>query len=237
MNPKIRNILIIALIVAVVVTFHIVRRNATMRGIESVVISDNRTLLLTPDEVDSLILAQYPKLLKSDIKDVDCKLIQKTLNSHPYILSSTARMTMGGKLAVKVTQHKPVVRAFYHDKEFYVSRDGTVMPLSATHYCHILVGNGDGKGSLTKIWKLASFLSDNPKYGEVFDQVYVSPKGDLYLVPKLGSLSIEVGDTNQLAGKFENLWAFFDQGVNQVGWDMYKSISLKYRDQVVCTKR
>lgn len=88
-----------------------------------------------------------------------------------------------------------------------------------------------------KIWKLASFLHDNPKYGDVFDQVYVGEKGDLYLVPKLGTTTINIGDTTLLEQKFRNLWSFFDQGISQVGWDTYSSINLKYRGQVVCTKK
>ncbi len=237
MSSKIRNILIAFLLVAIVVTFHIVRRNATVRGLETVVIADDRSVLLTSDEVDSILIAQFPTLLKSDIKDIDCEDIEAFLDQHPYVLQSEAKMTMGGVLTVTVWQRKPVVRAFYRDKEFYISRQKTVMPLSDNHYCHIIVGSGDADKYLDKIWKLSSFLSDNPKYGDVFDQVYVNNKGDLYLVPKLGRLTIEVGDTTQLDTKFRNLWTFFDQGVNQVGWDTYKAISLKYRGQVVCTKR
>lgn len=258
MHPSLKHIIIIVLLVAIVFTFHIVRRNATMRGLECSVVSDRSYCLLSSQDVDSLILMSQPNLLKTDIKDVDKKAIVKMLESHPYVLSADAHMTTGGKLIVSVQQRTPVVRMFYQDNEFYISRQGTCMPLSTKHYCHILVGNTLSEEPLLahptklnladtsnhkqpvspmKIWKLASFLYDNPKYGEVFDQVYVGEKGDLFLIPKLGETTINVGDTSMLQQKFRNLWSFFDQGISQVGWDTYSAISLKYKGQVVCTKK
>lgn len=263
MKPRTRNIIITLLLVAVVVTFHIVRRNATMRGIDSIVLYGDKTeggslTLLKPYDVDSIILDAYPYLLKTDIKDINRKGIKKMLEKHPYILSADVDISTGGKLQVEIQQRLPVVRMFYQDNEFYISRQGTVMPLSAKYFCHILVGNSQCEEpqlkhpstlnladtsihnqpvSPLKIWKLASFLHDNPQYGEIFDQVYVGEKGDLYLQPKLGQITIIVGDNTMLEEKFENLWAFFNQGISMVGWDTYTTINLKYKDQVVCTRK
>lgn len=258
MRPSLRNIIIIVLLIAIVVTFHIVRRHSTMRGLEVNIKTSNKAVLLDESDIDSLILADFPSLRQTDIKDVDRKAIEKKLKDNPYILNADTRMTTGGKLVVDVEQRTPVVRMFYQNNEFYISRQGTCMPLAPKHYCHLLVGstaheepllkrpsrmnlsdtaNHHQPASLMKIWKLASFLSDNPKYGVIFDQVYVGDKGDLFLVPKLGELTINVGDTSQLDTKFRNLWSFFNQGVSQVGWDTYSSISLKYKGQVVGTKK
>ena len=258
MKPTLRNIIIVVLLVLVAVAFHIVRRNATMRGLECNVIPDRSACILTAQDVDSLILLNYPNLLKTDIKDINRKDIVKTLESHPYILCADAHLTTGGKLIVEVEQRAPVVRMFYQGNEFYISRQGTCMPLSSKHYCHVIVGstmfeepllaqptklnladtsNHNQPISPLKIWKLASFLYDNPKYGAIFDQVYVGEKGDLILVPKLGELTINVGDTSLLQQKFNNLWSFFDQGISQVGWDTYSAISLKFNGQVVCTRK
>jgi len=258
MRPSLRNIIIIVLLVAIVVTFHIVRRNSTMRGVEVNVKTPSKSVLLDENDIDSLLLAEFPSLKQTDIKDVDRKAIAKKLKENPYVLDAAVRMTTGGKLVVDIEQRVPVVRMFYQNNEFYISRQGTCMPLAPRHYCHLLVGstaqeepllkrpsrldladtsNHRQPTSLMKIWKLASFLSDNPKYGAIFDQVYVGDKGDLFLVPKLGELTVNVGDTSILDTKFRNLWSFFDQGISQVGWDTYSAISLKYKGQVVGTKK
>lgn len=256
---RVKHIIIFLMLVAVVVAFHIVRRNATMRGIETTVSSSGTSSLMTADDVDSIIVASYPDIMKTDIKDVDKKGIRKILAKHPYVQEVEVGMSTGGKLTVDVLLRQPVVRMFYQDNEFYLSRQGTFMPLSRNNYCNILVGSCETKqprllrptalnltdtsirrqpSAIMKIWTLAAYLYDNPEYGEIFDQVCIDSNGDLVLVPKLGNTTVIVGDTTLLQEKFENLWAYFDQGARQVvGWDTYKTISLKYRNQVVCARK
>ena len=257
MNPKLRNIILIVLLVAVLVTFHFVRRNSTMRGISAKVERNSEAVLLTEPDVDSLILLNFPDMLGKDIKDVEPATIKKTLEEHPYVKKADVKMTWGGKLEVKVTQRAPVVRVFYQNNEYYLSREGTCMPLCEKHFCNVLVGNsmqeepllkkpteialGDTSNhhqpaGLQNIWVLSSFLYDHPQYGEVFDQVCIDENGDLCAIPELSSLYVIVGDTTALQEKFENLWAFFDQGISQVGWSAYTAINLKYKGQIAGTQ-
>ena len=257
MNSRIRNIIIIVLLAAIVVTFHIVRRNATMRGLEISVV-DRQPNIITADDVDSILMASFPSLTKTDIKDIDRDAIVDKLCENPYILEASAHTTTGGKLQVNVTPRIPVVRMFYQDNEFYISHEGTFMPITAKHYCYTLIGNSNAAeprlkkpsginladtavkkqpSSLVKVWKTASYLYDNPAYGDIFDQVSIAENGDICLVPKLGQLTVILGDTTQMQTKFENLWAFLDQGISLVGWNTYSTINLKYKNQVVCTKK
>ena len=219
-----------------------------MRGIETTVRA-NDICLLTASDVDSLILSSFPTLLKTDIKRVDKKAIRKMLMNHPYVADADVSMSTGGKLQVEVTQRIPLVRVFYQDNEFYISEQGTIMPLCANHFCDVMVANSqqptansqqpiaNSQQPIASLWCLARFIHDNPIYDGVFDQLTIDAKGDLVLTPKLGNTTVVVGDTTHLAEKFENLWAFYDQGVKKMGWDTYKTINLKYNNQLVCTKK
>jgi len=255
-----KNILYIVLallLVGGVVTLHQVRRNSVLRGLEVRIETGGPFRLITSEEVETLLLDDMPGLMSQTVKEVDRDAVAATVGQNPYVKEVDVDVSNGGRMELLVFQHQPVVRMFYQDNEFYLSYEGTVMPLAPQHYCNVLVGSSDFREpvakqlsaldlqdtlasqhpqSLMAIWTLSRYLYDHPAYGEVFDQVYLSPEGDLCLVPKLGSLQVVVGDTSRLDQKFENLWAFFDQGISQVGWDAYKVISLKYNDQVVCTK-
>lgn len=256
MRLNVRNLIIWLLIIAAVVTFHTVRRNSTMRGVE-VTVKGNDPCLLTSRDVDSLINSSFPTLRQTDIKRVEKRKIRDLLQGHPYVLDVDVAMSAGGKLQVELTQRSPIVRMFFQDKEFYISEQGTVMPLCAKHFCDVLVGNSERREplvsdlmelqlgsssdqqqsfSLESIWRLAKFIHENSQYDGVFDQVTVTDKGDLVLIPKLGNTMVIVGDTTMLADKFENLWAFYDKGIKKMGWDTYKAINLKYRGQVVGIK-
>ena len=258
MKPKARNILIAILLTALIVTVYIVRRNSTMRGVECTVAEMGIRTVMDVNDADSLLLHLFPQLTQSDIKKLNKSRIRKALLEHPYVADASVGITMGGKLKVAITPEIPVLRLFFQDNEFYLSRSGRCMPLCHNHYCHILVGsvecpspvlrhpekidladtsNHSQPVHIDRMWRLANYLYDHPKYGDIFDQISVDPSGDMRLTPKLGDYTVIVGDELRLDDKFESLWAFLEQGMSQVGWDTYSAIDLRYRGQVVCTKR
>ena len=57
------------------------------------------------------------------------------------------------------------------------------------------------------------------------------------MAPKIGDHVIELGSPDDLDSKFDNLLAFYRKGMPRAGWDTYSKISLKFKDQVVCTKK
>jgi len=64
----------------------------------------------------------------------------------------------------------------------------------------------------------------------------VNSKYEFELIPRVGSQIIELGDAENLDEKFANLKLLYLDGFNKIGWNTYKRISLKYKNQVVCTK-
>ncbi|MFM9007627.1 MAG: cell division protein FtsQ, partial [Bacteroidota bacterium] len=69
------------------------------------------------------------------------------------------------------------------------------------------------------------------------EQLYVNENQELELIPRLGQHRILLGDTTDLSDKLERMRIFYLQGLNKTGWDKYELINLKYKNQVVCTKR
>ena len=53
----------------------------------------------------------------------------------------------------------------------------------------------------------------------------------------VGNHKIVFGGVENLESKFEKLMFFYKKGLNKTGWNEYSEINLKYKDQVVCTKR
>jgi cell division protein FtsQ len=56
------------------------------------------------------------------------------------------------------------------------------------------------------------------------------------LVPKIGKQLIIFGDAADAREKLENLATFYRKVMSQKDWDLYKTINLKYKNQVVCSK-
>lgn len=60
---------------------------------------------------------------------------------------------------------------------------------------------------------------------------------ELVLIPRSGDFRIVFGEIDDEAErKFDKLQKFYRDGLCNLGWDRYKTINVKYKNQVVCTE-
>lgn len=58
----------------------------------------------------------------------------------------------------------------------------------------------------------------------------------LELVPRSGRHIVQFGTLENAEAKLDKLLAFYNKGLKNIGWDVYRTISVEYEGQVVCTK-
>lgn len=59
---------------------------------------------------------------------------------------------------------------------------------------------------------------------------------ELELVPRSGNHTILFGSIENVEEKFDKLLRFYKEGLNNIGWESYSTINIKYDGQVVCSK-
>jgi cell division protein FtsQ len=153
------------------------------------------------------------------------------------------------------------------DESFYIDEEGTFMPLSEKYSASVPLANGfisDNEAlhkirllkerevgdtsiharTIEKVYMLADYLRNHDFWNAQVQQVYVNEDGDIELIPRVGNHTIIIGDLSgqqayekEMDEKFGKLFLFYKEGLNKQGWDRYKTINLKYKDQVVCTKK
>ena len=84
---------------------------------------------------------------------------------------------------------------------------------------------------------MALFIDDNPFWKKQIEQLYVNSKQEYELIPRVGAHLILLGEADEFDRQLDQLWAFYQQGLNNVGWNRYEIINLKFRNQIVCTKK
>ena len=168
--------------------------------------------------------------------------------------------TANGDLHVEVDQRNPIVRVINaRGRSYYIDREGVIIPLAPNYSSHVLVASGeiveffelartsrlpcpgeyDPKKNYTicKIHEMATFISNNPFWKAQIEQIYVNDQGEYELIPRVGGHLIKLGAWEGYRDKLRNLKAFYMKGLNNVGWNQYLEISLKYDNQIICTKR
>jgi cell division protein FtsQ len=117
---------------------------------------------------------------------------------------------------------------------------GYIFDKSAQQNLHLSVpfpGDSINKPVLVQLNEVALFLKNNDFWDSQIEQIYVNESNQLELVPRVGNHIILIGSSDDLAVKMNKLMIFYKEGINKTGWDKYSQINLKFKDQVICTKR
>ncbi|MBP6934890.1 MAG: cell division protein FtsQ, partial [Paludibacteraceae bacterium] len=104
-------------------------------------------------------------------------------------------------------------------------------------YVPIVTGNVNSKFIKDKLFDFIVFLQNDKFLRSQIEQIHVCPNMEIELVPRVGQHIIYLGQINGYEEKLERLLIFYEKGLSQTGWNQYTGISLKYKDQVVCTKK
>jgi cell division protein FtsQ len=86
------------------------------------------------------------------------------------------------------------------------------------------------------LYNTALFIENDTLWNDQIEQLYVNQQSEIEMVPRVGNQRIILGTADSLQVKFRNLLAFYKKAMPRVGWDAYKTISLKYANQIVCEK-
>lgn len=223
---------------------------------------DSVTNFVDRDDIMNLLRERGDSINGQAMSSVDVAELEKVLNSHVAIADAEVYMSVDGEVNIEVKQRKPVVRIFNSDNEsYYIDEEGWLMPLSEKYTARVLVVNGyinepyakrymfsiedierdsiAGTSSmLDDIFRLAIFIRSNAFWNAQVEQVYVNRENELELIPKVGNHRILIGDASSLEDKFNKLRIFYEEGLVPTGWwSNYSVINLKFKDQVVCTKK
>ena len=87
------------------------------------------------------------------------------------------------------------------------------------------------------LYKTAQYIKKDTLWDSQIEQIVVDQKNDIELIPRVGNQRIILGDADSLEKKMKNLLLFYKKAMPQVGWDTYRTINIKYTNQIVCEKR
>ena len=83
-----------------------------------------------------------------------------------------------------------------------------------------------------------TFIGEDEFWNAEIVQIIASGGGheplQLAIIPRSGRFTVDLGTMENLVEKLNKLRRFYENGLNNVGWDKYRNISLRYRGQVVC---
>jgi cell division protein FtsQ len=217
---------------------------------------------VTQDDIIQMLSEMGDSIVHQPLSSIDVPKLEHIISNNPSIENAEVFVSVNGEVRINAVQRTPVVRVFTLEGEsYYIDKQGKLMPWSSNYTADVVVANGfinESYGNwyrysvkhieaiaplrefsvLDDIYRIADFINKDPYRKSLIGQIYVNASKEYELIPNFGTFRILVGDSKDLEEKFSKLTVFCREGLRNTGaWNDYSAVNLKYKNQIVCTKR
>ncbi|MBR4392333.1 MAG: hypothetical protein IKT08_09555 [Bacteroidales bacterium] len=189
------------------------------------------------------------------IASIDMMKIQKLLTSSPWIESASAYIGLNDTLIVTAKEHCPVLRVYNQKgQSVYVTEDGAVIPSSPIYTPRMIIASGrydfpTGKSGssladsiyatsgISETLAIVMALRNDPFLSGNVGQIYKNANNEYELMVNNVSASVLLGDTCAVNHKLSRLHTLLEKYSGTETLNDYKTLDLRYKNQIVCTKK
>lgn len=192
----------------------------------------------------------YPKGRR--FSDVSCRKIEEMLKTTPFVNTAECYKTQDGVLNVYITQRLPVIRIKNaYNQDFYIDDKDCIMPKSDyTSDMMIATGYISQNYATAYISPLARAMMNDDFCRNLFEQINVTSKHEVELVPRVGNHTVMLGHLPEsksrserealinefVKNKMNRLKLFYKYGLKEAGWNKYSEVNIEFDNQIICTR-
>lgn len=222
-----------------------VQRQALCRQVEVILVDSLESGIVDKQEVkDYLTRLSVGRQTLS----IDLDSIEKALNSRGEIMSAQVYTADAQTVTARLTQRKPVIRLERGEERWYADPEGYLFPVTNTVDVPVVTGRlplavdaswrgpvpAENREWMEGMVALARYIDGREFLRREIAQIDIDASGDIVLYARSGGPAIIFGDSSDCAGKFRKLEAWWRNILPSLEGQPYKSINLKYNNQIIC---
>lgn len=213
-----------------------------LRSMDIIVESrDNREMAkVTHDGVADALTRKYGnRLVGQPLNTINTQEIESYLEQLRTLESVTCVVTADRRLEVRVVPIIPEIRVFCGGRSWYVNKDGKAVRANPEFFADVPVVEGKFRQGFQpkEILPLVKFIKNDREMKNLVSMIVARDRNNLLLVPRINGHIINFGDTTRLPEKKRMLLTFYRKVMPCKGWQTYDTISVKFRNQIVATRR
>lgn len=220
-----------------------IQQKRKIKGVK-ININNNRYGFIDKGEIKRMLDEKHIDVANKNLAKLNVHLIEDSIRAIPWVDNAQVYIDNARVLHVSITQRVPVARLFDQaGNSYYVDNTLKAMPLSDRyiHYTTVVtnvpVFTNDTLDMNFKAQTVALVkrIDRDSFWSAQISQIMVTDSQEFELMPVLGNHKIIFGDTTHLNEKFDNLFAFYKNVLNRVGWDKYEILDVRFDRQVVAS--
>lgn len=190
--------------------------------------------------------------------DIDLLILEDKIDRIAEVKKAAVSKNLDGSISIRIKQRNPMVRIINAGgRQYYLDEDGYQMPLSDNYTARVPVVTGYINDPVTEysaeeivkdetlaktvksdeVYTMVKYINKDKFWKAQIQQINFNYNSDIELIPTLGSHLIVFGNLENMEKKFNKLKLFYTEGLNHLDWNIYDTINIKYKNQIICTKR
>ena len=229
------------LFIVVIVIFSFKNNSSPIK--EIVINSENK--FLDRYRIESLITEKMDK--DSIIKNAD--IIEKNILLNPFVKEIKLYQDLSNKLIVDLVQYQPIARLVSENKkDFYIDLHGNIFPTSTKFSERVLLIHIDDNINYDlkninstdygkKIFTMINYIINDTFLSRIISEIDINYDKNIIIYPQVSKQKIIFGYPEQIDVKFDKLMLFYKKVLPAKGWNTYKTVNLKFKNQIICDKK
>ena len=186
-------------------------------------------------------LARYGRKLKGErLENIDLRKLEDYLSAFSNFESVECSINPDSRLRITVSPIKAEVRVF-SDKgaSFYINRAGKRIDADAEFYIDVpvLIAPEKFESLIPSALSVIRYTSADSELSPLIAAYKIDGPNDLIIIPRLQGHVIDFGDSTRLEEKKAAILTAYRQVLPAKGWNTYDTISVKFKSQIVASRR
>lgn len=166
-----------------------------------------------------------------------------------FVQHANAAAAANGVLDLRLKLRRPIARVKPNrGKEFYIDTEGRKMPLSRMFTARVPLLHGPfvewasqadtiQDSTLRSIVPVLQFVHRSAFWQAQVSELVADGSGQLTMYPQLGDTKVLLGTATEGELKLKRLMAFYKKVMNVKGWNQYRSVDLRFGNQIVASNK
>jgi cell division protein FtsQ len=214
---------------------------------------ENTNGFLKAEDVTKILKSSKLMPISKTLNEISTRAIEEKLRSMAFVKTAQCYKSQNGDVTINITQRLPLLRIKSETGEdYYIDERGGVMP-NSNYVSDLIIATGhiDKRYAIDYLMPMAEQMMDNELWSNMFEQINITDKKGIELVPRVGDHVIFIGTlpevkdalqrkqeiNKMLSAKLSRLDKFYRYGLSKAGWNRYDYINLEFDNQIICHYR
>ena len=189
-------------------------------------------------------------IIGQSTKRLNLQDMEDNLRTHPFVRKVEVYRSHNGDVSIYLLQKEPIARLVYgtsrRPSEKYLTQRGELLSLSESFTARVPILElpysfreeksywANPTHSRYQLWKMLREIREDPFWRAQIAYLSLGETNDLHLQTQLSRQVIYFGSAVDREKKFKKLRLLYSHILPQKGWNTYRKVDLRFRNQIVC---